>query len=288
MKTNRKEFPLGTFIPTPQRVLTIIQLCLAFSLLLWYMTQPFLGEYFQLKSRMLMYEYVLGSSDFLKSPEQQDRLQNNGKRFALLEKEEQQSIQNRYLRLQNISTRPILTKIKEGIQTVLWKVPPFELAWIFFTIFTSILILKKVQNARRTAWLLPVIVLAFSLDNQISGKKFSPPSDLSLFPKEEVLVQKYIQAPLSSNLREQQKQLKIAWEDYLIDQWSQADSSYSHKERLEEAEFAFTLARINASPKEAEKGQNSFHEKSNSLLLGLYFLWNFLYAWRINKTTFPV
>ena len=63
----RKTFPPGTFIPTSQRLMAIGQLCLVFSLMLWYMIQPFMGEYFALRSRMLLYEYVMGTSEILKS-----------------------------------------------------------------------------------------------------------------------------------------------------------------------------------------------------------------------------
>ena len=61
-RRRKKTFPPGTFIPTPQRLMAIAQLCIAFSLLLWYAMQPFMGEYFDLRSRMLLYEYAMGTS----------------------------------------------------------------------------------------------------------------------------------------------------------------------------------------------------------------------------------
>lgn len=284
MRKPKKEFPPGTFIPTPQRILAIIQLCLAFSLLLWYATQPFMGEYFNLKSRLLIYEYVMGTSDLLKTSDQKDKLKKNVERFALLDEKDQDIIRDRYQSLQDYSTRPTLLKIKDGIQAVLWKVPPFELAWIFFSVFISILLLKKVKGATAAVWLLPIIALAYGIDNQITGKNPTEPPDLALFPTESVIVNDYLKEPLSSNLKDQQNQLKMGWERYLVANWSKDYSTSSWTRKLEEGEFNFTLARLQALHASAEPNLNSsFHEKSNLIILMFYCIWNVFFAFMINK-----
>ena len=61
---SRKTFPPGTFIPTSQRLMAIGQLCIAFSLMIWYLTQPFMGEYFALRSRMLYMNMYMGHLKF--------------------------------------------------------------------------------------------------------------------------------------------------------------------------------------------------------------------------------
>ena len=81
----RKSFPPGTFIPTSQRLMAIGQLCIALSLMLWYMTQPFMGEYFALRSRMLLYEYVMGTSDISKTKNgQEEKFERRRERFKTI------------------------------------------------------------------------------------------------------------------------------------------------------------------------------------------------------------
>ena len=74
-----KTFPPGTFLPTPQRIIVILQLCVTFSVILWNVAQPFTGEYFTVRSRMLLYEYLMGKSD-------QNKIESNqeAKRFEAL------------------------------------------------------------------------------------------------------------------------------------------------------------------------------------------------------------
>src|SRR4051812_38869550 len=105
-----KIFPPGTFIPTPQRLMAIGQLCLAFSLMLWYLTQPFMGEYFALRSRMLLYEYVMGTSDWT---EQEAKLKRQVQRFKELPEGEQRVLKEAYHHLQVYTKRPTLQKIAD-------------------------------------------------------------------------------------------------------------------------------------------------------------------------------
>ena len=61
-KRTKKIYPPGTFIPTPARVCAIIQLCVAFTVLIWNMATPFAGELFNVKSKMILYHDVMGIS----------------------------------------------------------------------------------------------------------------------------------------------------------------------------------------------------------------------------------
>lgn len=261
---------MANFITTRQRLVVIIQLCLAFSLMLWVVFQPFMGEYFALRSRMLLYEYVMGTSTIFKSEDERERQIN---RFKL--SPERELIIEDYRQLENYAKRSPLEKIKQGLQTLIQKVPPFEQAWIFFSIVISILILLRKEGATKVAWLLPLIVLAYALDNQTSGKMEGTQPDHHLFPPENLIVQKYIEEPFSKNPNEQRKQLEKGWNQYLIKNWSS-------NENLEEGEFNFTVARLKLLHGQPySEWLYSFHKKLTLTALMAYFIWNFLFAWII-------
>lgn len=279
----RRHFPPETFIPTPQRLIAIGQLCLAFSLMLWYLVQPFMGEYFSLRSRMLLYEYVMGTSDMLKGKKDQEKkLERQAERFKQLPENEQHLLSKDYHQLKDYATRPTLQKIHDGIRTLIREIPPFEQAWIFFSVIIAILILLKVEGAKQAAWILPLLVLAYSIDNQMTGKIPSPSPDSLLFPTEETIVQHYLTEPLSPSLFDQQKQLEKGWKRYLIENWS-IHRNQNEEAALEEAEFHFTLARLNLlhSQKRSE-WLHHFQERLHPLLLFFFLMWNLLFAWGVS------
>ncbi len=278
----RKSFPPGTFIPTPQRLMAIAQLCLAFSLLLWYMAQPFMGEYFTLRSRMLLYEYVMGTSDILKSRAGQDaKMERQAQRFKLLPIEEQRMLKEDYQQLQDYAKRPLFKKIGDAFQLIIKEIPSFEQAWIVFSITIAILILLKKEGAKQAAWILPLIVLAYGVDNQLTGKPFSPSPDTSLFPTENMIIQHYLNEPLVSNSLGQKEQLEKGWKQYLIENWTFDSKTQDAEER---AEFNFTIARLkllHAQPR--SEWLNSFHEKLGMFVLCFYLLWNGVFAYVVSR-----
>lgn len=274
-----------TFIPTSQRLMAIGQLCLAFSLLLWYLVQPFMGEYFTLRSRMLLYEYVMGTSDILKSKKDQEKkLERQAERFKQLPESEQKLLTKDYHQLQTYAQRPAFQKIQDGIQTLMRDVPPFEQAWIFFSITIAILILLKVEGSKQVAWLLPIIVLAYSVDNQTMGKTPSDSPDFQLFPTEERIIQHYLAEPLAASPFAQKAQLEKGWKYYLIENWTKNPHEREEYQQ-EEAEFYFTLARLNLlHDQPRSEWLHSFYEKLNPLSLFFFIAWNVLFAWIINRS----
>lgn len=281
----RKTFPPGTFIPTPQRFIAIAQLCLAFSLMLWYVVQPFMGEYFALRSRMLLYEYIMGTSDILKNrQDQKDKLKRQSQRFGQLPLAEQQLLQEDYHQLQTIAGRSFFKKIEGGLKVLIQGIPPFEQAWIFFSITIAILILLKREGAKEAAWLLPLIVIAYAVDNQFTGKVSLPFPDEALFPTEEIIFHHYLHEPLASTPLQQKEQLERGWAFYLIQNWA-SQKNEGDKNVLEEAEFNFTLARLKLLHIQSHSDWLfPFQEKLSWFSLSLYFLWNGLFAWVVSRS----
>lgn len=281
-KRKPKIFPPNTFLPLPQRLMAIVQLCIAFSLLLWYATQPFMGEYFALRSRMLLYEYVMGTSTASNlSPVAEAKLKRQAKSFDKLP--DKDLLHSEYQQIEEYAKRPIFQKIEEGLHRLMFQVPPFELAWIFFSIVISIMLLMKREGAKQAAWLLPIIVMAYSADNYLTGKPPVVPPDHRLFPSEEVIVQNYLSEPFGSTPQMQKEQLERGWQRYLIEHWSSGSG-----ESLEEGEYRFTLARLNLLRQQPKSDWLfGYHEQQSGAILTLYFLWNLMFAWvmykRINK-----
>lgn len=276
--------PTETFIPLKCRVLAIIQLCLAFSLLLWYGGQPFMGEYFQLKSHLLMHEYVLGTSSLLKSEEEKEKLQRNKLRFVNLSQDDQKIILSDYEKLVRYSNRPFYVKISDGIKTILNKIPPFELAWIIFAIVVSILLLRKQEGGREAAWLLFLITIIYCFNNFFYGIDPIKRGDRDLFPSESFLIQNYLREPFNSNFYQQKAQLELAWGNYLIANWGNQKQAASKHIQLEEAEFYFTIERIkHLIDSRFSPFEMPFNSKIHPLWLLLFLIWNLFFSLNMNR-----
>lgn len=261
-----------------QRIATIIQLCIAFSVMLWIIFQPFMGEYFTLRSRMLLYEYVMGTSEAIQEETQKNRQKE---RFLKLEESKRNIVQEDYKALQNYSRRPASKKIYDGFYRLMRATPIFTQAWIFFSLLISLLILLKIEGAKTAVWILPLLVFAYGIDNQLNGKTASPSQDSTLFPTEREIIEHYIAGSFSSSPLEQMKQLKEGWDHYLIKNWSsEKNSSFA----LEEGEFAFTVSRLQAIHAEPwSQWLFTKNERANPITLLIFLLWNGLFAWIIER-----
>lgn len=289
----KKQFPSGTFIPTPARVAAIIQLCLAFTVILWSAGQPFMGELFAVKSKLILYQTVLGSQDLLKkgkeNPQIVAKLQRNAGRFSRLPIDQQHQLVQSYQQLQKTADAPFLSKLGRSISIVAFQIPPFELAWIAFSIIISLLLLLRIEGAMHAVWLLPLIVLIYGIDNHWNGAQPGLAEESKLFPSEEKLVQEFMAEPLSPNIFEQQKQLLLAWKKYLVAEWAHEKSSDDETQfdlQVEKGEQAFTIARLAKLPKDRLIDDDAlFHRKEPIFLLSFYLLWNLFFAWIVTKNT---
>ena len=151
------------------------------------------------------------------------------------------------------------------------QVPPFEQAWIFFSIVIPILLLLKREGAKQAAWLLPLLVIAYGVDNHMTGKVPPVQPDAHLFPSEEVIVKTYLAAPMGSSPEIQREQLEKGWKRYLIEKWS-PDLAGDENQRLEDAEYNFTVARLHTlHGQPRSEWLLSYHEKAALLTLSSLF-----------------
>jgi hypothetical protein len=230
--------------------------------------QPFMGEHFALRSRMLPYEYLMGTSAFIQNP------QDKKERFERLPEKEKQGILEDYRVLQEYARRPFLQKMERGIRVLVQEIPPFEQAWIFFSILISILILVKREGAKQAAWILPLITLAFIADNLLSGTSPLPSLDQKLIPTEAFIIDNYLLLPEGSQATKED--LEKGWKSYLIKNWSP-------QSQVEEGEYNFTLARMQSLKFQSiSDWLPSYHQKMNPLIFLIFVGWNTFFAWKMH------
>ncbi len=255
----KKSYPPGTFIPTPARVMAILQLCLAFTCLIWVLGYPFMGEHFEVKKKKLLYERVIG-----------DREQ-----FQKLPLSEQNEITRSYESLGKSETS-FLGKVKESIEILLLRISKFELIWIVLGLVIPIALLKKVEGAGAVVWLFPIVALAFTWENLLQPVDLK--SEKALYPSEKMIVELYINGPFSSNILEQREQLLLGWKNYVIQEWAKekpAKNGEMFSKQFESGEFLFSVERLKRVKRSKE---NIFREQKSSFLLIAYVLWNFIFA----------
>lgn len=257
-KRVKKHYPPGTFIPTPARVIAIIQLCIAFTAILWNGGVPFMERLFQVKSQVLLYDHVLSQS------------------HKYVSDEEIQPVRIHYEKVKKIAKIGFWDKLRESFRILLFELHPYEKAWIFFSVLIPILLLKKVEGAQYAVWILPLVVGVYCVENSVHGTPRMPSKEVLLFPKEEYLIKHYLKEPLSQDILAQHDQLQKAWNMYLIQEWAkETPKEEKFQEQIKKGDFFFTLERIKNLPSIETK----WREKHSIIFLGFHFLWHLLVAW---------
>lgn len=268
-KREKKIYPPDTFVETPLRVMAIIQLCLAFTLICWNLATPFMGEHFILQRKMKLVETVLGDAE----------------RFTRLPFE----VQNELLRFNHFlhESSSFLGKIERAFWQLLVALPPFELAWIVFAIVIGVMVLKKRSGARQAAWLLPLLAMVHLCDNLYFGVERPLTAEARLYPSEQHLIGTYVSNPLSADIREQHRQLKEAWERYIVAEWVQEEPAIDKEkfnEQVRDGEYRFTVARVQALGHEKQYAiQKPLLIREPLFFLLAYLIWNGLFAYVATK-----
>ena len=280
MFKKRKEFPPGTFIPTSARILSIVQLCLAFSLILWQASQPFMGDLYRVKSQLLFYKHTMGIENSLgMDTGSKEKLERNAHRFTHLPRAHRDKILSKFSRLQDLLQTTFTQKLKSVWQIFVFKISTYELLWIILSVLLPIFLLKRIEGAQHAVWLLPTLALLFLIDNQWNGKKETA---WEIYPSEREIIHSYLNEPLQPGISQQREQLKRGWDLYLIKNWSHQEPSldsldYAHQ--VEEGEFAFHVALIDKMPLPVYE----FQSKVPVYLAICYVLWNLIFAYKVNS-----
>ena len=270
-----------TFIATPVRILAILQLCFAFALILSRLSYPFMGELFTFKSNKVLFQYVMGVPMTANELVEKTAANDRAKYFSELPRAEQAEIIHRFQQLQSETESTFFSKLIRSIHILVIELPLFERAWLVLSVAISILLLLKRPGAIYATWLLPVVALAYGLNNFWGGVNPGPAPDALLFPTEEIIVSKYLTEPLSADIEKQRLQLMAGWKQYLIKNWAgespSADAAvFATQEKR--GEFAFNLARLQAIIKNPQQTSQPFVQKEPLIILISYFFWNLFFA----------
>ena len=267
-KPKSRTYIKGTFVPTPLRVIAIIHLCIAFSALLFDMGYPFMGQLFENKRLNAIYETVL----------------QNESHFQQLPYQKQVEIEGSHQSLVSRMHTPFLSKLRKSFSIILLELPPFQKAWIFFSILIPILILLKIEGAQRAAWILPFITIVYGVNQLFLYPSHAHLYEDSLFPTEQVIVNDYLNDPLSTNILEQREQLLKGWHSYVVNQWANEPPSSNEEEfkkQLSKGLFAFNVARIDVI--QQDSALPSYLRRKGSLFILSFLLWNIFFAIFVNR-----
>ncbi len=261
-KRTPKYFPPGTFIATPARVVAILQLCVAFSIFLWIGSKPFMQDHFRIKSKMLIFQDVLGVAK-----------EKNKDFFDQLPPEKKGQILKGYALLTDALSAPFVVKFQKAIYEIVFGIPFLKLMWLLGSIILSILLLLRVEGAVEALWLLPLLAAAYAVENRIAGVPSQSTVEERLFPSEEFLINNYLSHPLSKDIFEQQRELQYSWERYLIENWTNQTSS-----NLGLGLFNFNVARLESMDQDGLLKEKRGNQQESIPMLFLYIFWNLSYV----------
>lgn len=264
-KRQKKTFAPGTFIATPVRAAAIIHLCLAFTLLLWITSQPFMGDLFAVKSELLLYDAVFDQPDLV----------------AELPLDQRQDLLTEYKTLKNKLQLSFFEKFKSMLSLLCIYTPGLELAWLFFSLILPVMLLMRIEGAAISCLLLPVLTLAYAIDNSMYAPLSKGSSDQLLFPTEAFIVHHYLNAPLSPDIFEQQAELTKGWQRFLVENWvgeKPVEDLALFKQQVVKGEFALSVARTQLRAHKPLLAIESKPVRQSVAILGLYLIWNCFFA----------
>jgi hypothetical protein len=228
-----------------------------------------------------MHETVIGSLD------------GDGKKariaelFAQLPEVQQQEIRNSYQVLQEKANKGFWTRSSEAIRALLFQLPPFMQAWLFFSFCVCIMLLMRIEGAALAAWVLPLVTLVYAVDNGLNGGQREQLFDSDLFPSEQYLVECYLGHPLVGGIGEQHQQLLDAWRRYLVKEWGgevPGDDPEALAAQAEKGEHAFHVARLQRYRQaDHQQGVGTSNIRKPTSLLLVYFAWNLFFAFYVNR-----
>ncbi|MEC7838730.1 MAG: hypothetical protein VX777_01675 [Chlamydiota bacterium] len=275
-----KRFPEGTFIATPARIAAILQLCIAFTVLLSNIGLPFMGEAYQNRSQKIAYQSVIGGSDC-------ETAKRTFEYFQSLPITTQKQILEGYHNLNSRQNKGFMEKAQASLSIILLHLPPFKMAWLCLSFIVPIMLLKKVPSGRMCSLLLPLVTLIHCIDGLYYGKTPELSPGDKLYPQEDYLVEHYMDSPISTNVLTQHSQLKEAWNRYLISEWAPQVESIDSDDLLEKGQFAFNLERLRAIQSTEVDLFAQFTEREPLPYYMIYLIWNTLFAIVIFRSIEP-
>ncbi len=237
-----------------KKILIICHLCLAFSFLFWLLLQPYVKAIVAYKSQLALYEMVHEKNEL----------------FQQLSPSDQRLILEGY----SVALQKTVPSFWKALGShFLSATPPFALAWLFFSILISFLLLFQIEGASKTVWILPMLVVGYAYFQQPILKKET------LFPSENYVLDHYVDSE-GGNSREK---LLRGWHRYLVKEWAKEGSVT--ESTIEKGLFFFNIARLKwiLEGKGDEVIEASFASSLSFFRIFCYSVWNILFAWIVSR-----
>ena len=228
-----------------------------------------MGDLFAVKSEQVLYDAVVEKQNLMEKLSTDDKL----------------LVSSQYEILKDKLQIPFSAKCMMMLRLLIVQMPPWQQAWLFFSLIIPLLLLLRIEGAVQVCWLLPLITIGFCLNNQLNIPEFQR-SEITIFPTEEYIVQRYLGGSLESNILDQQNELKKGWESYLITEWAHefpSDVMQVRDNQVVKGEFAFNIARIKARQNEKILAVDKVPHRQSLLILFIYLMWNFFFAYIAQK-----
>lgn len=254
-KTTLKENGSDNDIPKSARIVCIIQLCLAFTVLLWVFGTPFTDELYRNKKTTAAIEWLTIE---------------NSEYYETLSPDKKSDLQHIYEKAHNGIQESFLQKLAKSFEELLLQTPITKQLWLLLAFILPFLVMKQIEGSREVFWVFPILALLYAW-------QVGPQKNLhTLYPTESYLEQHYLSAPITGSITEQKEQLEKAWQSYIAAEWSKAEKNSSPNEKFANGLYHFiyetTILEWSQPP-----------IKPGILTLGSYVIWNLLAAFVVNR-----
>jgi hypothetical protein len=237
------------------RIACILQLCVAFSVLLWILGAPFTEALYENKKTLTELEWItIEHSEMFKNLPQERQEQ-----IIAIQQRAQQGLQETFRQ-----------KIVKSVEGLFLGIPVSKIIWLILALILPIMVMKQVEGSREVFWLLPILAIVYTwqmLPLQIPT---------SIYPTESYLESKYMSAPLSGSIDMQKNNLELAWKAYIVAEWSKAPAYATNAEKFADGLYHFIVQKTLV-----EHGQPE--PKPGPWTLMSYIAWNFLAAWAVSR-----
>ena len=245
--------------PLLLRVIAISQLISAFSVFLWILFDPFMGEHYRLKEELLLIQNIRGDEALMaKVPlSEAEKLKRNQSRFSQLSPSARVSIDDKAHLLEWKMSASTLSKLGRGFKRAFFETPFILLLWIVLSTLFAIGCLKENDLLTRYCWITPLLLFAYGYGIWLTATPLVSP-----YPSESEIISNHLKRPLGLTLEEQAIDLKKGWEIYLIEKWAKdLPNEKQYSLQVEQGEFAFNLYLLDLKKNE---------QKENGSLLLLF------------------
>jgi hypothetical protein len=236
------------------KLLLILHLCLAFTLFLADLSDPFLASHYRTRENQIRLLNLKGDTSLFTTatPAESEQLIANRDLWAALPESEKLFFEN----------------TETSTETKTQRIPSFLLtSWAVASVVVCILMLKGRASGTTYFYMVPLLSLLLVLDTPIGPDPFRIPS-------ESVLENKYLKSPIQGTINDQMSLLKQAFQIYLVQEWGKEtplSDPEAFKKQLHKGMFAYNKAQLEyrMTKGAAERGQ-----KVGPLGLMLFVLWN--------------